>query len=344
MLICKFYEFNVLSPKFFSFELIRKLITHLFSFSRIQHNAINQHHPPDPAFKLCFNSETAGSNSFQHELSALDKETISKKASEEFETFAATLESKGVGVLIFDDTPSPEKPDAIFPNNWISFHSDGTVILYPMFAQNRREERRNDIVAELKKIFNITNVVDLSGYEKENKFLEGTGSMVFDHENKIVYACLSPRTDKELFIKVAEILHYKPVYFRAKDRNGKEIYHTNVMMCIGEKFAVICLDSIADKNERNVVSHSLVESGHEIIEITNEQMNHFAGNMLALQTNSNKNILVSSQSAFDSLNANQKKEIEKYCELLPLPIKTIETIGGGSARCMIAEIFLQRQN
>jgi hypothetical protein len=288
-----------------------------------------------------FNPETADSNSFQNNMAGLEKETVKQKVSEEFEGFVSTLKSKGVNLMIFDDTEFPQKPDAIFPNNWISFHSDGTVILYPMFAKNRREERRSDIVDELKKNFNITNIVDLSGYEKQYKFLEGTGSMVFDHINKIAYACLSARTDKELFIQVCEILNYKPVYFLAQDNNGKEIYHTNVMLCIGEKFAIICLDRIADKYEREIVSQSLSKTGHEIIEISNGQMNHFAGNMLVLQINSTKHILVSSQSAFDSLDDNQKKEIEKQCEIVPLPIKTIETIGGGSVRCMMAEVFLQ---
>jgi hypothetical protein len=289
-----------------------------------------------------YNSETAGSNSFQNNPD-LSEETVRQKATEEFDSFATTLMSKGVQVFIFDDTEFPTKPDAIFPNNWITFHEDGTVILYPMFAKNRREERRHDIIDELKKNFSITNVVDLSEYEKQHKFLEGTGSMVFDHINKIAYACLSPRTDKELFIEVCEILNYQPIYFRAQDKNGKEIYHTNVMLCIGEKFAVICLDSIADKYEREFVSQSLSKTGHEIIEISNEQMNHFAGNMLVLQINSTKHILVSSQSAFDSLDDNQKKEIEKQCEIVPLSIKTIETIGGGSVRCMMAEVFLKRK-
>ena len=292
-------------------------------------------------YNFVFNPETADSNSFQNNSANLDKESVRQKALEEFEVFAEKLKSKGVQVFIFDDTQAPQKPDAIFPNNWITFHEDGTVILYPMFAKNRRHEKRQDIIDSLRKNFSVNKIIDLSVYEKENKFLEGTGSMVFDHENKIGYACLSPRTDKELFIRVCEILNYKPVYFQAKDKDRMEIYHTNVMMCIGEKFAVICLDCIPDKQERDFISHSLMNTGHEVIEITNEQMNHFAGNMLAIQTSKNKSILALSQSAFDSLTANQKKEIEKYSELVPLFINTIETIGGGSARCMMAEIFLQ---
>ncbi len=286
-----------------------------------------------------FNSETAASNAFQNDVNE-SEEATKQKALQEFEQFAATLKSKGVNVHVFDDTQYPEKPDAIFPNNWVTFHSDGTVILYPMFAPNRRHERRQDIIDSIKRNFIITNVLDLSKYEKDNRFLEGTGSIVFDRENKIAYACLSPRTDKELFVRVCDYLHCKPVYFHSHDKNGKEIYHTNVMMCIAEKFSVICLDSITDKKERELVSQSLKDTAHQIIDISFEQMNNFAGNMLALQTNSNKNILALSQSAFDGLTTLQKSEIEKYCELVPLSIKTIETIGGGSARCMIAELFL----
>jgi len=287
-----------------------------------------------------FNPETAASNTFQNEVKE-SRDTIMKKVFNEFEEFAAMLKSRGVNVFVFDDTQYPEKPDAVFPNNWVSFHSDGTVILYPMFAPNRRHERRQDIIDSLKKDFQVTNLLDLSAYEKENRFLEGTGSIVFDHQNKMAYACLSPRTDKELFDKVCDYLRYKPVCFHAHDKGGKEIYHTNVMMCIGENFSVICLDSISDKKERELVFESLANTRHQIIDITFEQMNNFAGNMLAIQFNDNKGILALSQSSFNSLTAAQKNEIEKYCELVPLSIKTIETIGGGSARCMIAEVFLK---
>ena len=290
---------------------------------------------------FAFNSETAESNTFQ--IKASDEAGVVKqKALSEFEAFATILESKGVNIFVFDDTQFPEKPDAIFPNNWVTFHSDGTVILYPMCAENRRHERRQDIIDSLKRNFKVNNIVDLSKYEKESRFLEGTGSIVFDHDNKIAYACLSPRTDKDLFIRVCDYLHYKPVCFHSHDKGGKEIYHTNVMMCLGEKFAVICLDSISDKQERRLVSNFLTETNHQIIDITFDQMNHFAGNMLAILNNDNKNILVLSQSSFDSLTVNQKKEIEKYCEFVPLSIVTIEKVSGGSARCMIAEIFLDR--
>ena len=288
-----------------------------------------------------YNSETAASNNFQNKIETENNDTIKSKVLIEFELFAEKLKSKGVNAFIFDDTIYPPKPDAIFPNNWVTFHQDGTVILYPMCAPNRRHERRQDIIDTLKKDFIIKEVIDLSKFEKENRFLEGTGSIIFDHKNKIAYACLSPRTDKELFIEVCNIIKYKPVYFTACDQAGIEIYHTNVMMCIAEKFAVICLDSIVDEQEKKFVSNSLINTGYQIIDITFDQMSNFAGNMLAIKTNDNKSILALSQSSFHCLTANQKEEIKKYAELVPLAIKTIETIGGGSARCMIAEIFLQ---
>ncbi len=286
-----------------------------------------------------YNNETAGSNAFQNKTGLTDVDA-NRKAAEEFQAFADKLKSKGVNVLVFDDTAHPQKPDAVFPNNWVSLHADGTVVLYPLFAPNRRLERRHDIVEALKKKFKVSRVIDLSKHEKETKFLEGTGSIVFDHVNKIAYACLSPRTHKELFIQLCEQLSYQPIYFYAHDPSGKEIYHTNVMMCVAEKFVVICLDSIADKVERKMMVRSFAQTEHEVIDISFGQMNRFTGNMLALQTNDNKNILALSQSSFDSLSGTQKQQIEKYCELVPLSIPTIETIGGGSARCMIAEVFL----
>ncbi|MBI1768907.1 MAG: amidinotransferase [Bacteroidetes bacterium] len=286
-----------------------------------------------------YNTETALSNSFQNKIE-LPPSKVSKKAIEEFDGVAAKLTSKGVDVNVFDDTALPIKPDAIFPNNWISLHTNGTMVLYPMCTPNRRLERRQDIIESLRKKFKVTSTIDLTGYEKENRFLEGTGSVVFDHENKIAYACLSPRTDKKLFIELCQRLSYKPIYFSSLDQKGKEIYHTNVMMCIGDKFAVICLDSISDLTERKSVIESFAKTSHELIDISYEQMNRFAGNMLMLKTNSNSSILAMSESAYESLNNDQRKRIEKYGELVPLSIPTIETIGGGSARCMIAEIFL----
>lgn len=284
-----------------------------------------------------FNAETAASNAFQRPISD-PPDTISQRAIVEFEACVQMLRSRGVNVLVFEDTPSPAKTDAVFPNNWISFHADGTVVLYPMLSFNRRLERRAEIIEELRNEFEITNIIDLAAYENEDRFLEGTGSVVFDHENKIAYAAMSPRTDKALFVSLCAKLVYEPVTFTARARAGVEIYHTNVLMCIGAGFAVVCLESISDEIERADVADRLTATRHEIVDITFEQMNSFAGNMLAIADN----LLVMSQSAYDSLSAAQIHTLEKYCELLPLAIPTIETVGGGSARCMIAEIFLPK--
>lgn len=282
-----------------------------------------------------FNEETRASNAFQNETNE-GAETIRQKASLEFEAFATTLKAHGVNVFVFDDTVEPIKTDAVFPNNWISFHADGTVVLYPMLSPNRRNERRADIIESLRDKFEITNIIDLSVYESENRFLEGTGSIVFDHVNKIAYAALSPRTKAEMLDRLCKELRYQPLMFSARDQNGVEIYHTNVMMCVGERFAVVCLDSIADPSDRVAVSNALTSTGHEIVDITFNQMNSFAGNMLAL----GGSLLIMSHRALHSLTAEQKNTLEKYCELVPLTIPTIETVGGGSARCMIAEVFL----
>ncbi|MEO6134912.1 MAG: arginine deiminase-related protein [Ginsengibacter sp.] len=290
-----------------------------------------------------FNVQTAVSNAFQNKPD-VSKEILKQNAFDEFDAFVNTLQSKGVSVTVIADTELPQKPDAVFPNNWISFHADGSVILYPMCAPNRRTERRAEIIETIKKSFSVNSIIDLSFYENENRFLEGTGSVVFDHQNKIAYACLSPRTDKELLKELCSILNYEPIYFYALDESGKEIYHTNVMMCVAEEFAVICLIAIKNKTEKDKVVSSLEQTGHEIIDISFEQMKNFAGNMLALRNHQNEKLLALSQSAFDSLSADQKMRIGKYAEMIPLAIKTIETIGGGSARCMIAEIFLPKKN
>lgn len=285
-----------------------------------------------------FNSETEASNAFQGHTT-YTKEVILQKVEDEFNAFVTKLTNYGVNVFVFDDTATPIKPDAIFPNNWVSFHADGRVVLYPMQAKNRQLEKRHDIIEELSKSFKISTITNLSSHESSNEFLEGTGSIIFDHTNKKAYACLSPRTHKDLFINFCKDLGYEAIYFYSVDANGKEIYHTNVMMCIGEQFVIICTESITNSTEKELVMNSFTNTGHEIIDISFEQVKQFAGNMLQLHTNSGKKILVLSQSAFDSLTDTQKLNIEKYCELSPMNIKTIETIGGGSARCMIAEIF-----
>ncbi len=286
-----------------------------------------------------YNAETAASNAFQNSL-LLKNDNVMQQVAAEFDAFVMQLESEGVDVNVFEDTIDPVKPDAVFPNNWVTFHSDGTVILYPMLAPNRRLERRMDIINELRKKFNVRRVMDLSIYEKENRFLEGTGSIVFDHSNKVAYACISPRTDRELFVRVCDYLRYEPVYFYSFDAAGKEIYHTNVMMCVGNGFAVICAESITDLQERKKVI-DLLGKTHDIVEISYNQMNHFAGNMLALQSKNGQHLVALSHSAFESLSPEQRTTIEKHAKLIPLKIPTIETIGGGSARCMIAEMFLE---
>ncbi|MDC0230988.1 arginine deiminase-related protein [Aureispira] len=284
-----------------------------------------------------YNIQTAESNVFQHNLNKSNS-VIQQNALTEFDNFVIQLKSKGINVQIFNDSPSPIKPDAIFPNNWITLHTNSTMVLYPLCSENRRPERRPEIINILKHQYQITNLIDLSAYENEKKFLEGTGSIVFDHKNKIAYACLSPRTDQILFEYCSKLLGYKAISFNAYNQNKIEIYHTNVMMNIGNRFAVVCLDSISSATEKKVVSQSLIESGHEIIEISFDQVNNFAGNMLALSVK-NDQILVLSKKAMDCLTSEQIKKLKKYCTLLPVSIPTIETVGGGSARCMICEIF-----
>jgi hypothetical protein len=285
-----------------------------------------------------FNAQTAASNAFQNPEAA--QQQVQDKALVEFDDLAQVLEENGVEVIVIDDTHEPHTPDSIFPNNWVSFHNDGTVFLYPMLAENRRLERREDIVMQLEDEFKIKHVIDLSRFEHENKFLEGTGSMVLDRENKIAYACLSPRTDSEVLQLFCEQSGYMPVIFHAVDENGTAIYHTNVLMCIGTKFAVICLDSITDEKEKNAVISSLNNTQKEIVAISFAQMNQFAGNMLELKNKAGDSLLVMSQSAYQSLNKDQKITLEKYCKLLYADIGTIESNGGGSARCMIAEVHL----
>ncbi|WP_035565158.1 citrulline utilization hydrolase CtlX [Hymenobacter sp. IS2118] len=285
-----------------------------------------------------FNAETAASNHYQQHLAAAD---LTAQVLAEFDAAVATLRGRGVRVQVFDDEPVPAKPDAVFPNNWFSTHADGRLLLYPMCAPNRRAERQPDLIAALAREFEVREVVDLSGNELENRFLEGTGSIIFDHEHRVAYAGLSPRTDADLFEQVAQQLGYRPVAFRATDARGQEIYHTNVMMCVGPGVAVVCLDSIADAAERAAVVASLTATGHEIVDISQEQVGQFAGNMLALApATGGQPLLVLSQQAHDALTPNQRQTLERHAALVPLAIPTIETVGGGSARCMLAEVFL----
>jgi hypothetical protein len=284
-----------------------------------------------------FNAETAVNNAFQV---AGNDTAAQEKAAREFDAFVQVLQQNGVDVTVVNDTPEPYTPDSIFPNNWVSFHHDGTIILYPMFAANRRQERKPGVLQQLGKKFSISKTVDLSNYESQDKFLEGTGSMVLDRDKKIAYACISPRTDKSILEDFAKQMGYQPVAFTSVDQNGREIYHTNVMMCVADRYVVICLDSIADKKERAMVEKVIGESGKDIITITTDQMNHFAGNMLQVENDKGDKLLVMSSQAFIALSGEQVKKLESFNKIVHAPLDTIETNGGGSARCMMAEVFL----
>ncbi len=292
------------------------------------------------------NEQTAVNNYFQKELKNTLPETVNAQAQKEFDTFVEKLKAVGVNVIVVDDTLDPDTPDSIFPNNWVSFHQNGNVALYPMFSENRRQERREDILQLLEeKGFDVQYVIDYTSAEEDDVFLEGTGSMIFDRESRKAYCALSPRADEDLFIEFCEDFEFTPVVFKSYQNVENQrlpIYHTNVMMCIAKDFAVICLDSIDDKNERkNVVNH-LKEDGKEIIAITEKQMHEFAGNMLQVQAK-DKEYLVMSSTAYHSLTDEQIQKIEQYCEILHSSLNTIEVCGGGSARCMMAEVFLPKK-
>ena len=297
------------------------------------------------AFRM--NEQTAVNNYYQKVLDGLSPETVNTKAQEEFDAFVTKLRMVGVDVTVVEDTVTPDTPDAIFPNNWISFHESGDVALYPMFAENRRHERREDVLDILEdKGFVINEIMDYTSAEDDGYFLEGTGSIVLDRENDKAYCALSPRADEELFIEFCEDFEYTPVIFEAyQNVNGerKLIYHTNVMMCIGETFAVICADCIDDKKERKMVLDSLRGDEKEVILITEEQVNNFAGNMLEVKGTDDRRYLVMSKSAYQSLTKKQIAQIEEHVTILSLNLDTIEACGGGSARCMMAEIFLPNE-
>ncbi|MDD2675741.1 MAG: arginine deiminase-related protein [Flavobacterium sp.] len=296
------------------------------------------------AFRM--NEQTAVNNYYQKVLDGLLPATVNAKAQQEFDAFVEKLTAVGVDVTVVDDTANPDTPDSVFPNNWISFHENGDVALYPMFAENRRHERREEILDLLEeKGFVIHNIIDYTSAEEDGFFLEGTGSLLLDRANAKAYCALSPRADEELFIEFCEDFDYAPVIFEAfqtVDSERKLIYHTNVMMCLGETFAVICSDCIDDKKERKMVLDNLKENGKEIILITEAQMNNFAGNMLEVRGANDKRYLVMSTAAHQSLTPKQIEQLEKHAEILSSSLDTIEACGGGSARCMMAEIFLPR--
>ena len=291
-----------------------------------------------------YNEQTAANNFYQNAPTDLSSEAIQEKSLAEFNGLVALLRSKGVNVIVIPDTETPETPDAIFPNNWISFHESGSVALYPMFAPNRRAERREDILVLLEeKGFIIEDVMDYSSAEEEEIFLEGTGSMVLDRLNQKAYLALSPRSDEELFIEFCEDFEYTPIIFNAYQtvNNQRErIYHTNVMMSIADEYALICLDAIDDKKEKKMVVDQLREDEKEIIAITEAQVQHFAGNALQVK-GLGQNYLVMSTQAYQSLTQEQIEKIERYNPIIHSDLSTIEYYGGGSARCMLAEIYLE---
>lgn len=297
------------------------------------------------AFRM--NEQTAVNNYYQKVLDGLSKETVNAKAQQEFDALVQKLRMVGINVIVIDDTLSPDTPDSIFPNNWISFHENGDVVLFPMFAENRREERREDILDILEDNgFVINEIMDYTSAEEDGFYLEGTGSLILDRENGKAYCALSPRADEELFIEFCEDFEYSPVIFEAYqtvDGERKLIYHTNVMMCVGETFAVICADCIDDKKERKMVLDSLRGDEKEVILITEAQVNNFTGNMLELKGADDRRYLVMSNSAHQSLTKKQIAQLEEHVTILSSSLDTIEACGGGSARCMMAEIFLPRE-
>ena len=288
-------------------------------------------------YQFYFNQQTASNNFFQ---SNINIENANELAIAEFDAMVEKLRAHQIKVKVVQDTQNPSTPDSIFPNNWISTHADGTICLYPMFAENRRAERKSTVIEFLHTNFTIKNVLDLTHFEKEGKFLEGTGSMVLDHQHKIAYGCLSERLDKEAFSFWCDKMQFKPISFKAVDDKAQPIYHTNVMMCMANQFVVICLESIPNEQEKKMLLDSFLQTHKEVIDISQDQLNHFAGNMLQVFDIAEKPYLIMSEQAHSSLNAAQLKSLEKYNPLIPIAIPTIEYLGGGSTRCMMAEIHL----
>lgn len=289
-----------------------------------------------------FNEETAANNYFQTNP-GIGKEVLQQKALTEFDNMVQLLRNGDIDVLVMDDTKEPPKPDAIFPNNWLSTSPNGTVSVFPMYAPNRRAEKRDDILQQLARHFVVKDVQDWSEYEAEGRFLEGTGSMVIDHDNKMIYAAVSERTNLSVLEKYAATNNYQAIVFLATDKNGQPVYHTNVMMALGSAFCVLCEEAIEEEWELIAVRQLLESTGFTIIPITREQMHAFAGNMLEVKNKKAENVLVLSQTAFDSLRKEQKQMLEAYAKLLPIAVPTIEQVEGGSVRCMMAEIFLERK-
>ncbi|HZI54397.1 MAG TPA: arginine deiminase-related protein [Chitinophagaceae bacterium] len=288
-----------------------------------------------------YNAETAVNNAFQVPN---NESNVQQKARREFDNFVTVLRTNGVEVTVVEDTPLPHTPDSIFPNNWISFHTDGTILLYPMYAVNRRAERKQHVLNKISQTFIVNKQIDLSNYEEKNAFLEGTGSMVLDRNSRIAYACISPRTNEKVLADFCSKMSYKPIVFNATDGNGQSIYHTNVLMCVADSYVVICMECISDPLQNKLVVETIVNSGKKLIPITLHQMNHFAGNMLQVENKDGEKLLVMSSQAFESLTSDQLQELGTYNRIIHSPLTTIETNGGGSARCMMAEVHLPLKN
>jgi len=286
-----------------------------------------------------YNQETAVNNAFQSDDQSLSREEVSQNAREEFDEFVGRLREAGVEVIVEEDTAEPVKPDAIFPNNWVTFHDDGTLATYPMNAPTRRLERREDVLEALMNRFDFHERIRFEQNESLGRFLEGTGSLILDRPNRLAYACLSPRTDDVLLDEFCEKMEYKKVAFTAVDANGQQIYHTNVMMTLGTTFVVICLDSVPEEREKKLLLQKFRETNKEVIEISLDQMMAFAGNMLQVKNKEGKSYLVMSEQAYQSLAEGQLAQIRKHSEILYSPLDTVERYGGGSARCMMAEVF-----
>ena len=288
-------------------------------------------------YQFYFNQQTAANNFFQ---SNVNIENANELAIAEFDAMVEKLRAHQIKVNVVQDTKDPSTPDSIFPNNWVSTHEGGTLCLYPMFAQNRRAERKSTVLDFLESNYKIENTLDLTDFEKEGIFLEGTGSMVLDHQNKLAYGCLSERLDKNAFYEWCDKMQFKAIAFKAVDDKAQPIYHTNVMMCMGDQFVVICLDSIPNEKEKQMLVDSFDQTNKEVITISQDQLNHFAGNMLQVFDINEKPHLIMSEQAHTSLDPAQVKSLEKYNPILPISIPTIEALGGGSTRCMMAEIYL----
>jgi hypothetical protein len=291
-----------------------------------------------------FNRQTAASNAFQQPLDSHGESELQGLVLGEFEALAKALQSAGVEVLVAADTPQPQKPDAIFPNNWVSFHFDGSVALYPMLAPNRRWERREDILEQVVRdgSFRVSRTVDLTHREAEGKFLEGTGSLVLDRAHRVAYASLSPRTDLDVLGEFAQLLDYDLVTFEGCDAGAQPVYHTNVLMAIGSRFAVVCGEAIPLLAHRDAVFNKLSAAGHEIVDISPRQMQEFVGNLLELSP-AGGHVIALSMTAWRSLDTAQRRILESHAQLLPVSIPTIERVGGGGVRCMLAEIHLPKR-